>query len=218
MIGCLRSVAGRVMVLVALVVAAYAGWLWGPAVFPKIQEWLGMTGSSVEAAPAPTPELADSVVGRVQRFQSRGEARMALGSREITSVIRYAVPGLLPTGIRDPSVTLEDGRMHLRALVIRHEFPDLPDLGRILGILPDTLNVELHASLMPFGQEESALLVHGLEASRIPIPRRLIPDILRAVGRKERPGLPPEALAIPLPSGIEAAYIVTDSLILSSRS
>lgn len=218
MIGCLRSMAGKALALVALVAAAYAGWLWGPAVFPRVQEWLGMAGPLITEAPAPTQELADSVMGRIQAFREGGEVRMALGSREITSVIRYAVPGLLPAGIQDPRVTLEDDRLRLNAIVLRHEFPDLPDLGRILGILPDTLNVELHASLMPFGQEESALLVHGLEASRIPIPRRLIPDILRAVGRVDRPGLPPEALAVPLPAGIGAAYIVTDSLILSSQS
>ena len=70
-------------------------------------------------------------------------------------------------------------------------------------------------ALVPFGEEESALLVHGVEASRIPIPRRLIPEILRAIGRVDRPGLPREALAVPLPAGLGSAYILSDSLIIS---
>lgn len=217
MFGCLRSILGNIVTLVALLAAAYAGWLWGPAVFPRVQEWLGIPVRPVEAPPSATQELADSVVGKVQAFRERGEGQITLGGREITSVIRYAVPGLLPPGIKEPTIALRDGRMHLTARVIRTDFPDLPDLGPILGILPDTLNVELQASLMPFGEEESALLVHSLEASRIPIPRRLIPDVLRAMGRSDRPGLPPEALAIPLPSGLSAAYIVSDSLVLSSQ-
>jgi hypothetical protein len=143
---------------------------------------------------------------------------MALGGREVTSVLRYSVPGLIPSGIQDPKVSLQNGRVHLSAEVVLGAFPALPDLGPILGILPDTLEVELEASLMPFGPEESALLVHSLEASRIPIPQRLIPEILRAVGRVDRPGLPPEAMAVPLPAGFASAYILTDSLIISSDS
>lgn len=218
MIGCLRSIVAKTLAFLALVAAAYAGWVWGPAVFPRVQSWLGMSPPTSTVAPSASPALADSVVERVQEFRERGDGQMALGSREVTSVIRYSVPGLLPSGITDPTVSLEDGEMHLAARLIRSEFPDLPDLGSILGMLPDTLNVEVHASLMPFGQDEAALLVQGLEASRIPIPRRLIPEILRAMGRRDRPGLPPEAMSIPLPSGLSSAYIVSDSLILSSQS
>jgi len=217
MLGCLRSILGKLVALVALVVAAYAGWIWGPAVFPRVQSWVGMSPPVEAVGPAPSAELADSVLTRVQAFREGGEGQIALGGREVTSVIRYSVPGLIPSGIRDPEVTFQDGRVHLSAQVVLAAFPRLPDLGPILGILPDTLNVKLQASLMPFGQEESALLIHSLEASRIPIPRRLIPEILRAMGRVERPGLPPEGMAVPLPTGLGAAYILTDSLIISSN-
>lgn len=114
-----------------------------------------------------------------------------------------------------PEVTLEDGRVHLRARVALAAFPDLPDLGPIVGILPDTLDVTVEASLMPFAMGKAALLVHRIEASRIPIPSRLVPQILTAMGRTDQPGLPPEAFLITLPSGLGSAYILTDSLILS---
>ena len=213
----MKSILGKVLILMALVVAAYVGWLWGPAVFPRVQDWVGMSPPEVPAGPAPSAELADSVLTRVQDFREGGDGQMALSGREVTSVIRYSLPGLIPSGIRDPEVSFEEGRVHLSAQVVMGAFPRLPDLGPILGILPDTLNVELEASLMPFGQEESALLVHGVQASRIPIPRRLIPEILRAMGRVDRPGLPPEAMAVPLPTGLGAAYIQADSLIISSN-
>jgi hypothetical protein len=215
--GCLKNILGRISILVALVVAAYVGWLWGPAVFPRVQEWVGVAPPEVPVGPAPSAELADSVLLRVQDFREGGEEQMALDGREVTSVIRYSVPGLIPSGIRDPEVSFKEGRVHLTAKVVTAAFPNLPDLGPILGILPDTLNVELEASLMPFGAVESALLIHGVKASRIPIPRRLIPEVLKAMGRVDRPGLPPEAMAIPLPVGLGAAYILTDSLIISSN-
>jgi hypothetical protein len=215
--GCLRSIVGKVLTLVALVVAAYVGWLWGPAFFPKVQDWVGMSPPEVPAGPAPSAELADSVLTRVQNFRETRDGQMALGGREVTSVIRYSVPGLIPSGIRDPQVSFAEGRVHLTAQVVTAAFPQLPDLGPILGMLPDTLNVRLEASLMPFGQEESALLIHSVQASGIPLPRRLIPEILQAMGRVDRPGLPPEAMAVPLPTGLGTAYILTDSLIISSN-
>ena len=218
MFGCFRSCLGKAISLVLLLVVAYAGWRWGPAVFPRVEEWLGLETTEEALAPLPTPELADSVVDRVQAFRrSGGEGQLALGGRELTSVLRYSVPGLVPEGIKEPEVELRDGRVHLTARVVLQSFPELPDLGPVLGSLPDTLDVQVEASLLPFGPEEAALVVHALEASRIPIPRRLIPEILRAMGRVERPGLPPEALTVPLPAGLGSAYILTDSLILSTQ-
>ena len=140
---------------------------------------------------------------------------MAMSGSGLTSVLRYSVPRLMPDGVLDPEVILEDGRVYLRAKVALRLFPDLPDLGPIIGILPDTLDVALQASLMPFGNGMATLLVHRVEASRIPLPRRMVPGILTAMGRKGRPGLPPEALLVPLPSGLGSAYILTDSLILT---
>jgi hypothetical protein len=216
MIGCLRGCLGKLMGMILLVGAAYAGWRWGPAVFPRVQEWMGMSPLPLSVDPAPTPELADSVLVRVQALREEGGgAELALGGRELTSVLRYSVPGLIPPGVSDPEVELRDGRLHLKARVLLEAFPDLPDLGPILGMLPDTVDVTLEASLMPFSAEEAALMVHGVEASRVPLPRRLIPDILRGMGRVERPGLPPEALTVPLPVGLGSAYLRTDSLILS---
>jgi hypothetical protein len=215
--GCLKSILKKFLLGVALILAAYAGWIWGPAIFPRLQDLAGVGRPEVATGPGPSAELADSVLSRVQEFRLSEGDRMALDGREVTSVIRYAVPGLVPSGIQDPEVAFREGRVIIRAAVALSAFPELPDLGPVLGILPDTLQVELDATLMPFGQQESALLVHGVEASRIPIPRRLIPEILQAMGRVQRPGLPLEAMAVPLPPGLAAAYIIADSLILSSN-
>jgi len=106
----------------------------------------------------------------------------------------------------------------LRAEVALSAFPELPDLGPILGLLPDTLTVEVEASLMPFNSDQVALLVQSLEAGRIPVPRRLIPEILKAMGRVDHPGLPPEALTVSLPTGLGSVSILADSLVISTGS
>ena len=212
----LRNLSRKILFLILLVAAAYAGWRWGPQFFPRVPEWLGLDGREESGGTMATPELADSVITRVQQFRrGAGPSQLALGADELTSVLRYSVPELLPAGVADPEVTLRDGRVHFRSRVALTSFPDLPDLGPILGILPDTIDVDLQAAMMPFGDGKAALLVHRIEASRIPLPGRLVPQILEAMGRKDQPGLPPEALLVPLPSGVGSAYILADSLILS---
>ena len=212
----LQSLFRKVALVVLLVAAAYAGWRWGPQFFPKVHDWFGLGSVEMTAETVSSPELADSVMARVQQFRrGEGPSHLALGASEVTSILRYSVPDLMPVGVVDPEVTFKDGRVHFRSRVALTAFPDLPDLGPILGILPDTLDVDLQAAMMPFGDGKAALLVHRVEASRIPLPGRLVPEILRAMGRKEQPGLPPEALLVPLPPGLGSAYILTDSLILS---
>ena len=52
----------RFVLLVALVGAAYAGFRWGPVVFPRLEQALGIGGgeASLAADVSPTAELADS--------------------------------------------------------------------------------------------------------------------------------------------------------------
>ena len=78
--------------------------VWGPAVFPRVQDWLGLNAGERLEEIESSPELADSVMARVQEFR-RGEARdqLALGERELTSVLRYSVPGLIPGGCFEAS-------------------------------------------------------------------------------------------------------------------
>ena len=217
--GCLKSLSRKVALLFLLVAAAYAGWQWGPAVFPRIQEWLGgMAGEPGESVVS-SPVLADSAIARAQRLiRGEGGDRLALGGEELTSVLRFGVPNLVPAGVVDPEVRIDDGRVHLRAQVALAAFPDLPDLGPVLGILPDTVEVTLEGSLMQIGSGEAALLVHSVEAARIPLPRRMIPQILAAMGRGDQEGLAPEAYPILLPPGLAGAYILADSLILTNDS
>ena len=211
----LGRVLRRLLFLLALLGIATAGWVFAPTLVPQLREWVGLAENDPTPEAQPSQALADSVLGRVQEFRQTGDGQLALGSRELTSVLRYSLPGLIPTGIRELAVELDGGRIEVSAEVFLGAFPELPDLGRVLGFLPDTVDVVLKGSLMEFEEEEAALLVHGLDANRIPIPRRLISAILQGIGRADRPGLPPEALPVPLPAGLRSAYILSDSLILS---
>jgi hypothetical protein len=145
-----------------------------------------------------------------------GDDIVALSGLELTSVLRFGPATQLPAGVIEPQVEMKDGQIRLTGRVVVSAFPDLPDLGPVIGILPDTLPVTLRATLVPLGEDDAALVVHRIDAARIPLPDRLIPEILEALGRRDEEGLPPDALRIPLPEGLASAYILSDSLVLRS--
>ena len=217
MFGSLKKLAG----VVVLVLVAYAGFRWGPMVFPRIEHALGMNAREETAEPvgeAPSAELADRTLDRFEHFRKgEGEGRLALGGLELTSVVRYALPGIVPPGVDQPTVTLSEGRVGLRARVALAAFPRLPRLDDVLGILPDTLDVQLEGSLVPLDREHLALLVDHIEASRIPLPRRMIPDVLAGFGRDRSRALPDDALPVPLPDGLQSVYVQRDSLVLIAK-
>lgn len=215
MIGRARSCLGRGLALVVLLAAAYAGWRWGPAVFPTVERWLGLDDVAGYESPAASPELAEATLDRLERFRAGdGPAVLSLGDAELSSVVRYALPGLVPPGVDRPAVRLVDGRVLLLARVAVGAFPDLPALDQVLGILPDSVDILMEGTLGSWGRENLALTVHRVEASRIPLPSRMIPDVLNALGRREREGLAPESMLIPLPEGLASAYVQRDSLVL----
>ena len=206
----------KTVFVVVAVAIAYAGFRWGGQVFPPLERALGID----PAAPAPvesaaTPEMAEDVVDRLERFRA-GELgdRLALSSVELTSMVRYALPGILPGGVAEPVVDLEDGRVNVTARVAVESFPDLPRLDAIIGILPDTLLIQVRGSLIPLDQRSMTLMVDRLSAARIPIPRRMVADMLNGLGRNGPPALPSNGLQVPRPDGIDEIFVQQDSLVL----
>ncbi len=215
-LGCLKSCLGKIVFAALLVAAALAGWRWGPSVFPELAPWFS-SGDDVAEITA-SPELAAATMDRFEALR-RGEAgdQLALSSTEIVSILRYSVPGIVPEGISEPRVEMADGVVTLTARVAVEAFPRLPNLNAVLGFLPDTLEVSLEGALAPLEDERwDALVVHGVRAAFIPVPDRMIPEILEAFGREYVAGLPDGAIAIPLPDGLKTAYILRDSLVLVS--
>jgi hypothetical protein len=210
MFGWLRGCTGRVLIVVLVAAAGAALWWKNPGIVDRLRG----VGSSEPAALGPSPELADATLDRFEAFQGSDEREMRLGDAELSSLVRYSLPGIVPPGVDEPTVTLRDGRIHLSARVALAALPDLPALGEVRALLPDTVPILIRGTLAPFGSQQAALHVDRIEASRIPLPARYVPELLSALGRAQIDDLPPNALLVPLPAGLSAAYVLRDSLVL----
>lgn len=210
MLGCLRGCLGKIAGLVILLGLGAVLWLWGPDLVQRAR-----SGNPLPAGPAPSPELAESTLDRFEALRGgEGDGLLRLGDAELTSVVRFALPGLLPQGMDEPTVTLRDGRVVISADVAVASFPELPSLDDVIGLLPDTVRLQFRGTIAPFDEERVALFVDQVEASRIPLPDRYVPRILEALGRPRVRDLAADAVAIPIPEGLEAIYVLRDSMIL----
>lgn len=226
--GCLKGCLGRTISLVALVVAGVVAWQYAPSDWrervdglrAEVVELAGGLGGGEEPSddvgPAATPELAETTLDRIERFRagSAPDDRLLLGEAEVSSLIRHAFPGIVPSGVTDPVVEMRDGRLILSARVAVSAFPQLPSLEEVVGLLPDTVPIRMDGSLGGQGASTATLYVDDVQAARVPLPDRFIPRILEALGRQDREGLPSNAMLVPLPQGLRTAFVRQDSLVL----
>ncbi|HEX7050290.1 MAG TPA: hypothetical protein VF188_08830 [Longimicrobiales bacterium] len=205
--GCLR----RLLVLALLGVCAVVAWQYRYAIGSALRVWMG-------TADVPSEELAEVAQAKLARLAAgTAGGPVVLREVEVQSLVQYGMAESLPPYIVGPCVSLRDGRVTVDARIPTERFPHLDELTEFIGFLPDTAEVAATGQLIPLPDGRLGFAVDHLSAANIPLPRGLIPSVLQRLGRSPAPGLPPDALALPLPAGAAAAYVRGDSLILIPR-
>ena len=206
----------KLMLLGFLIPVVYVGLKWGLIPANRFLDADICQGCTEDVQPSPA--LSDLTMDRFEQLRwGESDDKLVLSSVEISSVVRYAIPGIIPPGLLEPWVKFEEGQVRLSGLVVAREFPGLPELDEIIGLLPDTMAVEMQGLIAPLDQSHFSLIINKLWMVKIPMPSSLIPAILTAFGREGRKALPRNALLIPKPDGIESAFVQGDSLFLSAN-
>lgn len=204
--GCLKSLVGLVLVGVL-------------AIFLFLNRdritsaWQDLRGGKEATELGPSPELAEVASGKLGQLHAGEIEVVALSENELQSLLQYKYRQLLPAFVDSPRVQLDGGKIVVQARVPVERLPQLGELGEAAAFLPDTTELGVTGQVLPLRNGRVALAVDQVRAARIPLPKRLVPGALRKLGRKEEPGLPPDALALPLPPGADAAYVRGDSLV-----
>ena len=207
-----RGCLGRLIALALVAVILTVAWYNRDQI---VGLWEQFRGVETEVS----PELA---VRADQKLASLGEGggagRVALNEAELQSLIQYRWAGFLPPDVVNPKVGLGDGQVTLEAGVATARFEQVSELRDILAFLPDTAGLRAVGSFVPLDSEHVALEVHELGAASIPVPKPLIPVVLSRFRGSGEPGLAPNAVAVPLPPGIQDVFISGDSLVFVAAS
>lgn len=212
MLGCLRRLIG-LFVLVAIL--AVAAWYFRA---PLMRAWHDVRKDR-EGVPMTAAARAREAERKLESVaDGPPPASVSLSGPELQSLLTTRFATFLPAYIDSPRISLHDGRVHLEARIPTDHLPRPKGVGEVMGMLPDTTDVAAVGEIIPLPDGRFALAVDELSAARIPLPHRLVPDLVGRLRHGESAGLPPDALPLPLPHGIRAAYVRGDSLVLIARA
>lgn len=210
--GCLRTVVALAVVAGVLVV----GWLNRDQI-ERVWRSVRVEVDAPASDSAVSPEAAERAQDKLTALETGRDDRVALGEDELQSLIQYRYSQMLPIFTDTPRITLEDSVIRLRARLPVDKLPRVNELGQIAALLPDTTEIAVTGAVLPLGRGRVALAVEQMSAADIPLPRQMVPAVLRQLGRKDQPGVPENAVGVPLPPGAGGAYIERDSLVLLAR-
>jgi hypothetical protein len=215
-----RSVV-RLLILFALVAAA---WYYrepllelGHAVADRWTELRRTDGAEVAPVEPASRELAAIAQAKLDDVRAGLTTRVAFSTAELQSLLEYRYRGLLPAFVDSPRVELNGDRVRLRVRIPVARIPRTRELGDIADLLPDTTDLDVRGRLLPARNGAIAFAVDDLSAHRIPLPHRLVPTVLEVLGREPVPGLPEDAISIPLPAGADSVRVRSDSLLVLVR-
>lgn len=178
--------------------------------------WNDLRGGEATVA-VPSQELADRADRKLADLKSGTASQIAISELELQSLLIFKYRELLPAFVDSPKIELDDDRIHVTGRVPVDRLPSVNEIGQAANFLPDTAEIEVIGKLLPLDSRRAAMAVDRVSAARIPLPQRLVASALRKLGRKDEPGLPADALAVPLPPGANAAYVRGDSLVFMSN-
>jgi hypothetical protein len=172
------------------------------------------TTAKAEEQSSVNAETAAAAMVKLDRLRDGRSRSTSLTTDEVQSLLVFEYRQLLPAYVDSPRVSLEGDHLRLRVRLPVERLPGIRSIGEIAALLPDTADLDVRGTLLPAADGHIAFAVDGVSAQRIPLPRRLVPSALEALGRVDRPDLPADAIDLALPKGVRAAYVRGDSLVL----
>ena len=195
-----------------------------PALEPSVQFEDETPDAQVDAG----PRVAATMVDRLQLFRTGNAGdRMTLDGPELTALLRHAASGLLPWGITAPRVRIMGREVRFDARASRDALSPSVDLGSVLGVLPDALDVTLWGRVIRNGPGGFALQIEHARVFHIPLPREAIAAIVAELPGGLAQGVPTRqtshmagavpAIQLPWPHGI-TSVLVRDGLLVLERA
>lgn len=207
--GCLR----RIVSLIVLAAIAFLVWQYRSKIMATWQRFRGER----PAATAPPVDAERSAQAKYAALAgTQPPPRVALSEDELQALLHTRFAAVLPRWVDSARIQLDGEKVRLSGRVPVDRIPQMRSMGEVAGLLPDTTEVAVKGQVIPLGRGRVALAVDQVTAAHVPLPRRLVPQIMAGLkqGRPAEASVPADALLLPLPRNIASAYVRNDSLIL----
>ncbi len=168
--------------------------------------WIDMPQISADILEAQTLE-------RLLLFRAgRSESSMSFGSDEVMVLLNKILPGLLPIGVEQVGVSIDEGVAVLQALIVTRDWEGDSSFGSLFSVLPDTLSGKIEGVLWGTGRR-LVLKVTGAWIHDISLPPPLVDLLIQQISKT--PNVPGDRrLEVTLPPEIAEVRVDGNKVIL----
>lgn len=147
-----------------------------------------------------------------------GPTFVPVSAGDVASYIFFAAANRLPESTHDLQAAVIDDQMAVRGVIPLRDLGAARVLGPLASLLSEQDTLYFSGRLSVVQPEVGQYRVTELRLQQFRVPPGVIPRVLRAIDRNERPpGVSPDALALPLPPYI-AEIEVRDGMVLLHRT
>jgi hypothetical protein len=197
--GCIARLGCLIVLLVAGIVGYFTRDLWLPQRFrPAVTAtrtstvWEPLNAAGADRARAALSRLNDETGPAFQTISVNDLAAFAVGE------VSRQLPGTV-----DSIATRTSGdTVFVRARVRIADLGGGSALGPLGNMLGDRETVQLGGTIHVVEPGLAELDVQSVRIRNLPIPSGMIPDIVKRLTRKHRPGSPPNAIDVPVPKSL----------------
>lgn len=208
-LGCLK----RLVAVVLLLVIAVLVWHFRDTI---VTGWHRFRGEAPPAVATPADLARSGQLKLSSLAKGSAQGRVALSGGEVQALLHSRFSGMVPDYLDSARVELDGDRIKLLGRIPTDRLPNVQGMGEVMGLLPDTTDVAVTGQVIPLGGGRAALAVDQVTAARIPLPHKLVTELIDRVRRGGN--APSGALPFPLPRGANTAYVRSDSLVLLSAA
>ena len=169
--------------------------------------------SRIDAPQISADILEARTLERLLLFRAgRSESSMSFGSDEVMVLLNKILPGLLPIGVEQVGVSIDEGVAVVQARIVTRDWEGTSSFGSLFPVLPDTLSGKIEGVLWGTGRR-LVLEVTGAWIQDISLPPPLVDLLTQQISKT--PNVPGDRrLEVMLPPEIAEVRVDGDKVIL----
>jgi len=204
--GCL-ALPFRLALLVLLVVAGFVVWSYRREIRRQIHEWTSEKSTPTAVGQGGADQAA-SVRRRIQGLRGNARDSVVLSAGDVASLVAAAASARVPGALDSIEVRLDNDDISVRALVDTRRVP--MDLGSLRSVIRDREWADAGGKVVFRRTGLAEWAVDRARIRGIPLPQKVIDDVLRRIAGRVEAG----AVEIALPSAVGGLRVSPAGVVL----
>lgn len=170
-------------------------------------------------------DRAETLLVQASHVRAGRDRSLSLTGEDLTALVRFGLPGVVPSGVIEPELSIERGVVRVSARLVHADFEAAEELGALASVLPDTASVTVFGRVSTGRAGWIDFRIEGAVVEGIPVPEVVLAAVARRLplgragsaafaGQGRRDDRP--VLRVRKPHGLGSMYMAGHRLVVES--